>query len=131
MRCILDAMKLSWGRIIVGTLLAEAVLFLTFFVLVAIFGPTDPEAAREFSMLAGRWHGPIVGALVSFLGGWWVARPLAERRPLHGLLVGLFLAILDFAFLAVSAVDFEWLFGVSNLGKLVAGYLGGRLAAQG
>jgi hypothetical protein len=39
--------------------------------------------------------------------------------------VGVFLAVLDVVLLVVSQAPFQWLFVGSNLGKILAGYIGG------
>jgi hypothetical protein len=39
--------------------------------------------------------------------------------------VGVFLAVLDVVLLLTSHAPFQWLFVVSNLGKILVGYIGG------
>lgn len=124
-------MKVRWGRLAVGILAAELLLILSLVALVAILGPKEPGAAEEFAQKLGRWVGPIGGALVSLLGALWVSRPLERGHVRHGVLLGLGLALLDAGLLAASQAPFEWIFVGSNLGKIVAGYLGGALAGQG
>ena len=119
--------SLRWGRLVVATLGAELLLILLLVALVAIAGPGEGNA-QEFADHLGRWVGPIGGALVSFTGALWLARPLARGRVLHGLLLGICLALLDVGILVASRTAFEWVFVGSNLGKIAAGSLGGIVA---
>jgi len=93
--------------------------------LAATFGPSDPAIARAFAERLGRWGGPIGGALCSFLAAFCVARPLTSGRKTNGVAVGVFLGVLDVVLLVASRAPFQWLFVVSNLGKILAGYIGG------
>lgn len=85
---------------------------------------TDTALGRRRERL-GRWVGPIGGALCSFLAAFCVARPLTSGRKTNVVAVGFFLAVLDVVLLVASQAPFQWLFVVSNLGKVLAGYIGG------
>ncbi|HEY7184221.1 MAG TPA: hypothetical protein VIC84_22490 [Blastocatellia bacterium] len=100
-------------------------MILSLIALVATFGPSDPASAQAFAERLGRWVGPIGGALCSLLAAFYVARPLTSGNKTNGVAVGLFLALLDVVLLAASHAPFQWLFVGSNLGKILAGYLGG------
>jgi len=63
------------------------------------------------------WGRVIIGGII--------ARPLTSRSKTNGVAVGVFLAVLDIALLVASHAPFQWLFVVSNLGKILAGYIGG------
>ena len=78
----------------------------------------------------GRWVGPIGGTLCSFLAAFFVARPLTSGRITNGVAVGFFLAVLDVVLLVASQAPFQWLFVVSNLGKILAGYIGGVASSR-
>jgi hypothetical protein len=93
--------------------------------LVATFGPSEPASAQAFAERLGRWVGPIGGAVCSFLAAFCVARHLTSGRITNGVAVGVFLAVLDVVLLVASQAPFQWLFVVSNLGKILAGYIGG------
>jgi hypothetical protein len=93
--------------------------------LVTTFGPSDPASAQAFAERLGRWVGPIGGALYSFLAAFCVARPLTSGRKTNCVAAGVFLAVLDVVLLVASHAPFQWLFVVSNLGKILAGYIGG------
>jgi hypothetical protein len=93
--------------------------------LVATFGPSDPAIAQAFAERLGRWVGPVGGALCSFLAAFCVARPLTSGRKTNGAAVGVFLGVLDVVLLVANHAPFQWLFVVSNLGKILAGYIGG------
>jgi hypothetical protein len=69
--------------------------------------------------------GPFGGALCSFLAAFCVPRPLTSGRKTNGVAVEVFLAVLDIVMLVASHAPFQWLFVVSNLGKILAGYICG------
>jgi hypothetical protein len=121
----MSTLSIRWGRVIVGGMIAEVTVILILIALVATFGPSDPASAQAFAERLGRWVGPIGGALCSFLAAFYVARPLTLGNKTNGAAVGLFLAVLDVVLLAASQTPFQWLFVGSNLGKILAGYIGG------
>ncbi len=100
-------------------------MILILIALVATFGPSEPASAQAFAERLGRWVGPIGGALCSFLAAFYVARPLTSESKTNGVAVGGGLAVLDIVLLVASHAPFQWLFVVSNLGKILAGYIGG------
>jgi hypothetical protein len=123
-------MKLRWGRLLAGAVVAELIPILVLLVLVALRGPSDQAQAQAYAARLGRWVGPITGAVMCFLLGGWVARserPLALR---YGMLLGALTAAIDLGILAASGAAFEWLFAVSNAGRVLAGTLGGALTAR-
>ena len=122
-------MRVRWVRLLLGTAIAEAVPVATLILMVAAMGPRDPEEAEMFANALGRWIGPLVGAVMAFAAGRWVARPLQSAHTLHGFLLGVLLAILDILILAATGAAFAWVFVVSNLGKIGAGTLGGLVTA--
>lgn len=112
-----------------AVLLGEAVPILLLVGVIALAGPADPDAASEFARRAGSWVGPVGGALTLLLVTWWAGR--ASRRPiLQGALIGLAVALLDFGILVASGEPFQVLFIVSNVGKVLAGVVGGWLATR-
>ena len=121
-------MQVRWGRLVVGSVIAELTVIALLAVVVVIIGPHAPLADQVFAQNLGRWVGPIGGALVTFLGTLVIARPLSTDQVAHGLLLGGLLALLDITILVASRAPFEWIFVVSNLGKIVAGYLGAVIA---
>jgi len=117
--------SIRWGRVIIGGIIAEVAVILILIALVATFGPSETVSAQAFAERLGRWVGPIGGALCSFLAAFFVARPLTSGRKMNGVAAGVFLAVLDVVLLVASHPPFQWLFVVSNLGKILAGYVGG------
>ena len=105
-------------------------MILILIALVATFGPSEPASAQAFAERLGRWVGPVGGALCSFLAAFCVARPLTSGRITNGVAVGVFLAVLDVVLLVASQAPFQWLFVISNLGKILAGYIGGVASSQ-
>jgi hypothetical protein len=120
-------MDIRWLRIILAGFIAEALPIVTLVILVAIFGPPDQAGAEEFATRLGSFVGPIGGAFFALLLAFWGAHGVKSRLVLHGLLVGLFAAVLDASILVASAAPFRWIFVLSGIGRIVAGLLGGYL----
>ncbi len=121
--------RMGW-RIAVGALVAELVPILALVGLVAAFGPAGQAQANAFAERLGRWVGPIGGAIMCFLGGWWVGRLRPSAGLIPGLALGTLAAGLDVTILVISAVPLEWLFLGSNVGRVIAGALGGAKAGR-
>ncbi len=124
-------MPLRWGRLIAAVLAAEVIPILILVLAVALFGPRDATQASAYAARLGRWIGPVAGALAVFVLAWWAARPTARSAVVHGLLVGCLAAALDLGILVASGTAFEWLFAVSNAGRVLAGVAGGLVATRG
>ncbi|MBK8006480.1 MAG: hypothetical protein IPK12_22020 [Gemmatimonadetes bacterium] len=123
-------MRLRWGRLLAGAVVAELVPLLLLVALVALFGPSDEAQAQAYAARLGRWVGPIAGAVMCFVLVSWVAR---SDRPLalwYGVILGALTAAIDLGLLAASGVAFEWLFAVSNAGRVLAGALGGAVVTR-
>jgi hypothetical protein len=119
---------MRWGRIALGVLVAEAAPIAALVALVAVFGPRVQAEAELFAARLGQWVGPLGGALMCFVMAVWVARPLESRRILHGAVLGALAALIDVSLLLVSGAAFQWVFVMSNVGRIVAGTLGGVVA---
>lgn len=120
---------ISRGRFIVAVLLGEALPVLVLVILVAIAGPADPTEAGEFARRAGAWVGPVGGALAVLVLTRW-AGAASSRPVIQGAAIGLTVAALDLGILFSSEEPFQWLFVLSNGGKVIAGMVGGWLAAR-
>ncbi len=105
-------------------------MILILIALVVTFGPSEPASAQAFAERLGRWVGPIGGAACSFLAAFCVARPLTSERKTNGVAVGVFLAVFDVVLLMASHAAFQWLFVVSDSGKILAGYIGGVASSR-
>ena len=108
----------------------EAVAVLILVLVVAVFGPADPDAAQAYAERLGFWVGPIAGFSLCVGGGWLVARPLTADHIRHGMLLGAMVATFDVAILVVGGAPFQPIFLASNLGRVVAGSLGGWVASR-
>jgi hypothetical protein len=125
-------MKFRTRRIIITALIAEFLavaaliavpVALTIFGGVALFGSAEADLQRY-----GRWVAPIAGFPFCLLGGWWVARRWDRDRQWNGLALGLLVAGLDLALLAVAGAPLAWIFIVSTALRVGGGWLGGGLA---
>ena len=126
----MSTQSVRWGRVTIGRIIAEFAVILILIALVATFGPSEPASAQAFAERLGRWVGPIGGALSSFLAAFCVARPLTSGNKTNGVAVGFFLAVVDVVLLVASNAPFQRLFVGSNLGKILAGYIGGVASSQ-
>ena len=123
-------MKIHWIKLVVGAIAAEGAAILLLVCLVAVFGPKEAGEAQVYAEKLGRWVGPVAGAVLSFLGALWICRRLARGHLAHGALFGFLLAFIDVALLLVMRAPFQWIFVVSNAGKIIAGVAGGLIAAR-
>jgi hypothetical protein len=123
-------MGIRWGRIIIAGVTVEVAAIAVLVAIVAIFGPHDAAQAQAYAERLGQWVGPIGGAILCFVGGFWVSRKSSSSRVLHGVLVGTATAVIDAALLVAMWVPFQLLFVVSNTGKVLAGGLGGWIASR-
>jgi hypothetical protein len=123
-------MRIHWLKLILGSVIAEIAAILLLVSLVAIFGPRDAETAQVYAEKLGRWVGPLAGGIFGFLGAVWLGRSLPGGEIVHGALFGLLLALVDTVLLFSMRAHFEWIFVVSNLGKVAAGVMGGLVAAH-
>jgi hypothetical protein len=122
-------MRAKIGRTVIAALAIEGLGIALLFVMVALFGPNDGVAAQAYAERLGQWVGPISGAVLCLLGGWWLTRNLPSGHLLNGLALGAVVAATDIALLVLSGAAFQILFVVSNSARLVAGALGGGLAS--
>ena len=123
-------MRIRIGRILAVAILAEILAVLTLVVIVALFGPSEPTAAQAYAERIGFWVGPIAGFIFTLIGGWWVAKSLANSRLLNGFVLGVIVASIDISILVLSGAEFMPVFVISNIGRIIAGSLGGWLAGR-
>jgi hypothetical protein len=123
-------MKIRWIKLILGAIAAEILAILVLIAIVAIFGPRDQAQAQAYAEKMGQWVGPLAGVVIGFLGALWVSRGLTGGHLLHGFLFGLIYALVDVALLVAMQAPFIWLFVASDGGKLLAGIVGGLVAAK-
>ena len=118
------------GRMVLLAIAIEAVAVLILVLVVAVFGPADPGAAQEYAQRLGYWIGPLAGFTLCVGGGWLAARALAADHIRRGMLLGAMVAAIDVAILVASGSAFQPIFVVSNLGRVIAGSLGGWIASR-
>ena len=123
-------MNIKFGRIVVIAILAEILAVLTLVVIVTLFGPSDPAAAQAYAERNGFWVGPIAGFAFTLIGGWWIARSLANSQVLNGFALGIVVAIIDISILVLSGAEFLPILAIANIGRVIAGSLGGWLASR-
>ena len=121
---------MSMSRMLLLAVVIEATAVLVLVVFVASFGPADPVAAQAYAERLGTWVGPIAGFVLCLGGGWLVARSLREGQVARGALLGTMVAAIDVAILVAGGAAFQAIFVVSNLGRVVAGALGGMLVGR-
>lgn len=121
-------MEICWVRILLSAIAAEVLAVLVLITLVAVFGPQDPNGAQVYAERLGHFVGPFAGAVFGVIGGYLVARNATGNRIIQGGLFGLLFAVVDIAVLIASSAPFEWLFVISNTGRIVGGTIGGAIA---
>jgi len=90
-------------------------------------GPPDQDQIAAFAKSVTPWLGTIVGLLFIFLGATWTARRVPQHKMLHGLLMGIFVAIITTALDTIgglTAMDIAGFFLAVG-----AGWLGGMVGA--
>lgn len=115
-------------RILLAVIAAELVPILLLVAIVTAFGPPELGAAQRFAAQMGRWVGPVGGAICAYLAAYGIGRIAPERALSDGVIVGFCLVALDGIILFASNAPFEWLYVVSNFGKLVAATFGGWIS---
>jgi hypothetical protein len=123
-------MRIKAGRIAVAVLAAEIIGVFVLVVVVMVFGPKDGAEARTYAESLGLWVGPICGFTLCLAGAWWVAKPLSRAHVANGFVLGVAAATLDVLLLVVAGTPFKAVYAISNVGRVVAGTLGGWLALR-
>lgn len=123
-------MILRAGRIVLAALATEVVAILALVALVALFGPHEKVAAQQFAERVGFWFGPTAGFVLCVAAAFWLARRLVSGQVSQGVFLGLAAAVIDIALLLLSAAPFQPVFFLSNVGRVLAGALGGWLASK-
>jgi hypothetical protein len=122
-------MKLRWRRILLGVLVAEVVPIVVLVAMVAVSGSREATQAQAFAASVGRGVGPVGGAILTFIMSAWAGWPVPALALRHGLALGGLAAAIDLSIILAAGTPFELLFGVSNAGRVIAGALGGQVAA--
>ncbi len=117
-------------RFFLALVLAEAVPVIVLVAIVAVFGPREAAGANAFARQAGPWVGTIGGFVCALAGARWVGAAAASRALAWGTGLGLALAAVDVGVFLAMREPFAWIIAISNAGKVVAGAIGGLLAAR-
>ena len=123
-------MQIRLGRVALVAIITEVLAILVLVLVVAVAGPTEPASAQAYAQKIGYWLGPVAGFIFCVAGGWIVASRLPSHRILNGFAVGVFAAGIDIAILVASGANFQYIFVISNIGRIVAGSLGGWLGSR-
>ena len=123
-------MNIRAGRIVIAAIVAEVIAILALVAIVAVFGPNDAAAAQQFAERIGFWFGPLSGFVLCIAAAYWVTKRLTSGHVYQGALVGAAAAAIDIALLVLSAAQFQLVFVFSNIGRVLAGAIGGWLASR-
>jgi putative membrane protein (TIGR04086 family) len=93
-------------------------------------GQPDTTSINSFAAQVAPWATPVLTALLTLLGALWVARAVPSRAQLHGLLVGVVAALLSLLFILVGARGVQVTTLMACVVVVVAGWVGGLLAAR-
>ena len=92
--------KLHWGRILCGAVLLELLLFAVLIPIGVAFGMPGVPGATGFTVFF------VAVPIGCFVGGYavaaWILRPVASRRVLHGMLLGVAATLLYLALCATQ-----------------------------
>ena len=123
-------MNIKYLQLVVAAFTIEIISVLVLAILIALFGPSDPELIQAFSENMAYWLGPIAGFLFCFTGAFLLTRNLSHSRIPNGILLGLLVAIIDINIFLGSDSGFQIIYLVTNTGKIVAGTLGAYVAEK-
>ena len=87
------------------------------------------QPSNETASAYGAWIGPIFGALFTGFFAYRLARG-SNRPSMFGLAFGVAVAMLDLGLIATQGVSFQWLFVLSAMSRLAAGWFGGWVAER-
>jgi hypothetical protein len=91
-------------------------------------GTPDQAMIQEFASQYAPWLGLISQVLFTVLGAMWLARFVKTEFELHGLALGLIVALVNLIFEGMGAFSLSSL--LTTILVVSAGWLGGRVAAQ-
>ena len=96
----------------------------------AVTAAPTVESESAFAAAAGAWVGPFGGAAATFVLSWWVGHSRPTTAVRDAAIVGIGVSALDLVIIETTATPWQWLFAISNAGKIAAALIGGRLAAK-
>ena len=127
--------RFRWWTVVTACVIAEIVpvlLLIVFVVLYSLIRNDDSLSPEEFAPIAGNWVGPIGGFVVTGLRGFWAGRRAGSKPLQHGVAVGIGTALLDIVIATglTGELPLSGLLVVSNVGRIIAGSVGGLLAGR-
>ncbi len=108
----------------------EFVSILLLVLIVLCFGPANESEAQAFAERVGYWFGPLSGFVLCFVTSYFVARSHQDRRVQYGIALGASVALIDILILLVSGAQFQMIFVISNVGRVIAGAMGAWLSVS-
>ena len=123
--------RLHWGRIFLTGLLVvflDIILNLVLLWLAVLIWPQPDQQLTLHQFLI--WSTFVLQLLLTVGGGLWLAGNVKSEPPLHGLLMGLFNALIFITF-SISFKDTTLVVAISLVLTVAAGWLGGVLGSRG
>lgn len=131
---------IRWGRVLLAGLVVSVLSLLVVTLVITAYGfilgiqtRGAPDQARieQFANQVGPCGGPVLALLLTLVAAAWVARKVEAATSLHGVLVGLVVAIIGL----IVPLTFGGMMGLLDLVWFVltvaAGGLGGVLGSRG
>ena len=129
--------RIRWWRLTWTALTVYGASFILVFLIVTAYasylafqvrGAPDQAMIQEFASRYAPWLGVISLVLFTVLGAMWLAGFVKTEFELHGLALGLIVALVNLIFEGMGAFSLSSL--LTTILVVSAGWLGGRLAAQ-
>jgi putative membrane protein (TIGR04086 family) len=124
--------QVHWGRVAAAVILTVFLsLTLNLIVDLLVFQiwsrPSQEQIVRQVLF----WNPTILPILLTFAAALWVVRKIERKPRLHGLLVGLIVAVILFFFSSGFQGEFVLVTLMTLLLTIAAGWLGGVLGSWG
>ncbi len=126
--------KILWLRAILTGIAVVVIVFLVLILVATVYafilafkerGAPDMEMISQFSEWLGMWLSPLLTIILAFFAGMLVARKAGGQFLLHGILVGIVIAIFSFLENKIFGGSLDMKEGIYLLFYLVSASLGG------
>ena len=126
--------RIRWKRVLIAAFLSEVAVMALMSTIMAlrafVIAPTlSGGELQEFGELVGYYVAAPAAAFATFLWSYWAVRKLDSRFVANGLLVGIVATLLSVGFIVTARPEHRWMYVLSFLLRIAAGYWGG-VAAQ-
>jgi len=122
---------LHWGRIFLTSLLVVILVIIINTVLIRLALLIWPQSYLQLNVVRFvSWSTFVLQFLLTVGGGVWIARNVERDAPLHGLLMGLVIALIFLPF-SLSFIDPALVVPLGFVLTIAAGWLGGILSRRG